>query len=59
MAMVQLYMYAILMRNRTLATDFSSMSFSFSSDLFIHEMGLSNKFKQKKNPVEKFRKGKD
>ena len=48
MAMVQLYMYAILMRNRTLASDFSFMSFSFSSDLFIHEMRLSNKFKQKK-----------
>ena len=56
MAMVQLYMYAILMRNRTLASDFSFMSFSFSSDFFIHEMKLSNTFKQKKNPVENFRK---
>ena len=51
MAMVQLYMYAILMRNRTLASDFSFMSFSFSSDLFIHEMGMSNKFRQIYFPV--------
>ena len=58
MAMVQLYMYAILMRNRTLASDFSFMSFSFSSDFFIHEMRFSNKFKQK-SPVEKFRNGTD
>ena len=56
--MVQLYMYAIVMRNRTLASDFSFMSFIFSSDFFIHEIRFSNKFKQK-SPVEKFRNGTD
>ena len=51
MAMVQLYMYAILMRNRTLASDFSFMSFSFSSDFFIHEMRIEWKAKSFRRKV--------